>query len=124
MVSSRTPAIDLHEIHDVRKRLDGTVNDVVLAVVTGALRRFFRARRVRLKDLAFRVTVPVNLRGEDEERVGNRVGALFIDLPLALSPVVVGLALFLLYGREGWFGGWLTRHDVQVLFALPAMVLA
>jgi sulfate transport system permease protein len=37
---------------------------------------------------------------------------------------VVGLALFLLYGREGWLGGWLTRHDVQVLFALPAMVLA
>ena len=30
----------------------------------------------------------------------------FIDLPLALSPVVVGLALFLLYGREGWFGSW------------------
>ena len=44
----------------------------------------------------------------------------FIDLPLALSPVVVGLALFLLYGR----GGWLERNDVQVLFALPAMVLA
>ena len=53
-------------------------------------------------------------------------GALnaFVDLPLALSPVVVGLSLFLLYGREGWFGGWLGRHDVQVLFALPAMVLA
>ena len=48
----------------------------------------------------------------------------FIDLPLALSPVVVGLSLFLLYGREGWFGGWLERHDFQVLFALPAMVLA
>ena len=48
----------------------------------------------------------------------------FIDLPLALSPVVVGLSLFLLYGREGWAGGWLERHDVQVLFALPAMVLA
>ena len=48
----------------------------------------------------------------------------FIDLPLALSPVVVGLSLFLLYGREGWFGGWLERNDVQVLFALPAMVLA
>jgi sulfate/thiosulfate transport system permease protein len=48
----------------------------------------------------------------------------FVDLPLALSPVVVGLALFLLYGREGWFGGWLTRHDVQVLFALPSMVIA
>ncbi len=48
----------------------------------------------------------------------------FVDLPLALSPVVVGLSLFLLYGREGWFGGWLESHDVQVLFALPAMVLA
>ncbi len=48
----------------------------------------------------------------------------FVDLPLALSPVVVGLALFLLYGRQGWFGGWLTGHGVQVLFALPAMVLA
>ena len=48
----------------------------------------------------------------------------FVDLPLALSPVVVGLSLFLLYGREGWFGGWLEEQDVQVLFALPAMVLA
>jgi len=48
----------------------------------------------------------------------------FIDLPLALSPVVVGLALFLLYGRNGWLGGWLSDHGVQVLFALPAMVLA
>ena len=48
----------------------------------------------------------------------------FIDLPLALSPVVVGLSLYLLYGREGWFGGWLERHDIQFLFALPAMVVA
>jgi sulfate/thiosulfate transport system permease protein len=48
----------------------------------------------------------------------------FVDLPLALSPVVVGLSLFLLYGREGWFGAWLEEHDYQVLFALPSMVLA
>jgi len=48
----------------------------------------------------------------------------FVDLPLALSPVVVGLSLFLLYGRTGWFGPWLTSHGVQMLFALPAMVLA
>jgi sulfate transport system permease protein len=48
----------------------------------------------------------------------------FIDLPLALSPVVVGLALFLLYGREGWFGSWLESHGITVLFALPAMVIA
>jgi sulfate transport system permease protein len=42
----------------------------------------------------------------------------FVDLPLALSPVVVGLSLFLLYGRTGWI------HVGQILFALPAMVLA
>jgi sulfate transport system permease protein len=48
----------------------------------------------------------------------------FIDLPLALSPVVVGLSLFLLYGEEGWFGSWLSDHGIQVLFALPAMVIA
>jgi sulfate transport system permease protein len=48
----------------------------------------------------------------------------FIDLPLALSPVVVGLSLFLLYGREGWFGGWLDEHGIQFLFAVPAMVVA
>jgi sulfate transport system permease protein len=46
-----------------------------------------------------------------------------IDLPLALSPVVVGLALFLLYGRGGWLGG-LAGHGIKVLFALPGMVLA
>ena len=48
----------------------------------------------------------------------------FIDLPLALSPVVVGLSLFLLYGRGGWLGDWFTAHDIQILFALPGMVLA
>jgi len=46
-----------------------------------------------------------------------------VDLPLALSPVVVGLALFLLYGRGGWLGG-LADHGVHILFALPGMVLA
>jgi sulfate transport system permease protein len=48
----------------------------------------------------------------------------FVDLPLALSPVVVGVALFALYGRGGWFGPFLSSHHVQVLFALPAIVLA
>jgi sulfate transport system permease protein len=47
-----------------------------------------------------------------------------VDLPLAISPVVVGLSLFLLYGRTGWFGPWFARHGVQILFALPSMVIA
>src|SRR3954463_12018516 len=47
-----------------------------------------------------------------------------VDLPLALSPVVVGLALYLLYARDGWFGSWLNDHGVHILFATPGMVLA
>ena len=49
----------------------------------------------------------------------------FIDLPLAVSPVVIGLCLYLLYApRGGWFGTWLYAHGFQVLFALPSIVLA
>src|SRR4051794_19676957 len=47
-----------------------------------------------------------------------------IDLPFAISPVVVGLALLLLYGRTGWFGQWLIDHGVRVVFSFPGMVLA
>jgi sulfate transport system permease protein len=55
---------------------------------------------------------------------GMGVVNALVDLPLALSPVVVGLSLYLLYGPDGWFGSWLLGHGVHVLFALPAIVLA
>ncbi len=50
----------------------------------------------------------------------------FIDLPVAISPVVVGVSIVFLYGRGGWFGGRLTGigHSFQVLYALPSIVLA
>jgi len=47
-----------------------------------------------------------------------------IDLPFAVSPVVVGLALILVYGKHGWFGGTLEDLGVQVIFSMPGMVLA
>ena len=48
-----------------------------------------------------------------------------IGLPLALSPVVVGLSLVLVYGvNSGWAGGWLGDHGIRVIFALPGMVIA
>ena len=47
-----------------------------------------------------------------------------VDLPFAVSPVVVGLALVLLYGRTGWFGTWLADHGIQVIFAPLGMILA
>jgi sulfate transport system permease protein len=55
---------------------------------------------------------------------GKAVLQAVIDLPFAISPVVIGLALVLVYGRNGWFGGWLADHGIQVIFAVPGMVLA
>ncbi|WP_199197361.1 sulfate ABC transporter permease subunit CysW [Chroococcidiopsis sp. CCALA 051] len=47
-----------------------------------------------------------------------------IDLPFSISPVVAGLMLVLLYGRQGWFGGWLQDRGLNIIFAFPGMVLA
>jgi sulfate transport system permease protein len=55
---------------------------------------------------------------------GKTVLNALVDLPFALSPVVVGLSLYLVYARTGWFGGWLIDHGIAVIFALPGMILA
>jgi sulfate/thiosulfate transport system permease protein len=47
-----------------------------------------------------------------------------VDLPFAVSPVVIGLALILVYGRGGWFGDWLIENGVRVIFSPTGMVLA
>ena len=47
-----------------------------------------------------------------------------IDLPFSVSPVVSGLVFVLLFGAQGWFGKWLQAHDVEIIFALPGLVLA
>jgi sulfate transport system permease protein len=55
---------------------------------------------------------------------GRRLLDAVIDLPFAISPVVIGLALILVYGQAGWLGSWLADHGIQVIFSLPGMVLA
>jgi sulfate/thiosulfate transport system permease protein len=56
---------------------------------------------------------------------GRRLLSAFVDLPLSVSPIVVGLALVLVYGgREGWFGPALEDAGFQVIFAAPGIVLA
>jgi sulfate transport system permease protein len=55
---------------------------------------------------------------------GKRVLGALVDLPMAVPPVVVGLALILVYGANSVVGGWLARAGVQVIFSLPGMVLA
>jgi sulfate transport system permease protein len=55
---------------------------------------------------------------------GRALFDTLIDIPFAISPVVVGLALVLVYGRRGWFGSWLIDHGIQVIFSTPGIVLA
>ncbi|MBD2357309.1 sulfate ABC transporter permease subunit CysW [Tolypothrix sp. FACHB-123] len=55
---------------------------------------------------------------------GKAIVLSIIDLPFSISPVVAGLMIVLLYGRNGWFGPWLQANDIQIIFAFPGMVLA
>jgi sulfate transport system permease protein len=55
---------------------------------------------------------------------GSAVLNSAIDLPFAISPVVIGLALILIYGQDGWLGGTLESLGIQVIFSVPGMVLA
>ena len=55
---------------------------------------------------------------------GKELLITLIDLPLAVSPVISGLVYVLLFGMQGWFGPWLQKHDFEVIFAVPGIVLA
>jgi sulfate/thiosulfate transport system permease protein len=55
---------------------------------------------------------------------GRNLLITLIDLPFSVSPVVSGMVFVLLFGAGGWFGPWLSEHDVQIIFAVPGIVLA
>lgn len=76
-------AMSLEDIKQVKNGLGGTVNDVVLATVAGAVRRFLERRRVNCENLDFRVMAPVSVRAENEHgALGNRVSAWLVPMPL------------------------------------------
>jgi sulfate transport system permease protein len=55
---------------------------------------------------------------------GKNILITLIDLPFAVSPVISGMIFVLLFGAHGWFGSWLSDHDVKIIFAVPGIVLA
>jgi sulfate transport system permease protein len=55
---------------------------------------------------------------------GKPILLSLIDLPFSVSPVVSGLVYVLLFGAQGWFGPWLQDHDIQIIFAVPGIILA
>jgi sulfate transport system permease protein len=58
------------------------------------------------------------------EFVGKNLLITLIDLPFSVSPVIAGLVFVLLFGLQGWFGVWLSEHDIKIIFALPGIALA
>jgi sulfate/thiosulfate transport system permease protein len=87
---------------------------------------------IRLTLLAAAIAVPLNLvfgvaaawAIGKFEFVGKSLLITLIDLPFSVSPVVSGLIYVLLFGLQGWLGPWLARHNLQIIFAVPGIVLA
>ncbi len=87
---------------------------------------------IRLTLLVAAIAVPVNLLGgvaaawaiAKFDFPGKRLLITLIELPFAVSPVISGLVYVLLFGAQGFFGPWLRAHDIQIIFALPGLVLA
>src|SRR4051794_39970376 len=87
---------------------------------------------IRLTLLAAAIAVPLNLVfgvaaawtiGKFSFR-GKSLLITLIDLPFSVSPVISGLIYVLIFGLQGWLGGWLAVHDAKVIFAVPGIVLA
>ena len=115
----------------------------LIAVFTEALRQgvgtYFESLRdadalaaIRLTLLTAAIAVPLNLVfgvaaawaiAKFEFR-GKAFLITLIDLPFSVSPVVSGLVYVLIFGAQGWAGPWLAAHDLQVIFAVPGIVLA
>jgi sulfate transport system permease protein len=78
------------------------------------------------------ITVPVNLVGgvaaawciAKHDFPGKRVLITLVELPFSVSPVIAGLVFVLIFGLQGWLGAWLQARDIQIIFALPGLVLA
>lgn len=84
--------VDLAQVKAVRAALGGTINDVVLTVVSGGLRRFLEHRDVDVSELSLRAMCPVSVRDDTERmKLGNRVSAMFAELPVGEADPVARL---------------------------------
>lgn len=87
---------------------------------------------MRLTLLAAAIAVPLNLLFgiaaawaiTKHDFPGKHVLITLIDLPFSVSPVIAGLVFILVFGAQGWFGPWLSEHDIKIVFAVPGIVLA
>lgn len=114
------------EVREAARRAGGTVNDVALAVATGALREYLAGRGVDVDDLDFRTVVPVNVRSEAEQgRVGNRVSEVIAHLPIAEADPWARLLAVVEVTRELKASGQAGAGDLvnQAVELLPAQLI-
>lgn len=84
-----TVLVELGELKRIKNSLGGTVNDVVLSVVAGGLRRLLKARGERIEDLELRAMVPVSVRADaDKGALGNQVASIWAPLPVSEGDAV------------------------------------
>jgi sulfate/thiosulfate transport system permease protein len=87
---------------------------------------------IRLTLLVAAIAVPINLvfgvvaawAIAKHDFRGRDMLVTLIDIPFSVSPVVSGLIYVLVFGANGWFGGWLAERDIEIIFAVPGIVLA
>ncbi|SIO43585.1 sulfate transport system permease protein [Singulisphaera sp. GP187] len=112
---------------------------LVRAALAGGFRPFLHALAAPSAREAFRLTILITLLATAINTVfglalaivlarqnfwGKTLADGIVDLPFAISPIVAGLMLIILYGGKGWIGQWLEPMGIQVVYALPGMVLA
>lgn len=103
-----------------------------LEVYLDSIREPDAAAAIRLTLTAAAVAVPLNLvfgvtaawTIAKFHFPGKSLLITLIDLPFSVSPVISGLLFVLLFGLQGWLGPWLEAHDIEIIFALPGIVLA
>lgn len=114
--------------------------NVFVQAFSGGINVFFQTfsqrsflAAVKLTILMAAIAVPLNtifglcaawVIGRNKTFPGRALLISIIDLPFSVSPVVAGLIIVLLYGRNGWFGPFLEANDIKIIFAVPGMVLA
>jgi sulfate transport system permease protein len=103
-----------------------------VGVYLAAVREPDTLSAIKLSLLAAGIAVPLNLifgvaaawAVTKFQFRGKSVLTSLIDIPFAVSPVVSGLIYVLVFGAQGWFGDWLSAHDIRIIFAVPGIVLA
>lgn len=103
-----------------------------LAAYVGAITEPDALAAIRLTAITAAIAVPLNIvfgvaaawAIAKFEFVGKSLLTTLIDLPFSVSPVIAGLIYVLLFGAHGWFGPWLIAHDVEIIFAVPGIVIA